>query len=71
MDNENESINENMELSTEEFYSNNYYENLEINEQNLISKRKGKINEKIIQLYSELKLIQILLKQNLQMKMKK
>ena len=55
MDNENESINENMELSPEEFYSYNYCENLEINEKNLISKGKGKINEEIIQLYSELK----------------
>ena len=55
MDNDNESNNENMELSPEEFYSYNYCENLEINEKNLISKGKGKINEEIIQLYSELK----------------
>ena len=55
MDNENESINENMELSPEEFYSYNYCENLEINEKNLVAKGKGKIHEEIIQLYSELK----------------
>ena len=55
MENENENINENMELSPEEFYSYNYCENLEVNEKNLISKGKGKINEEIIQLYSELK----------------
>ncbi len=36
MENENENINENMELSPEEFYSYNYCENLEVNEKNLI-----------------------------------
>ena len=55
MENENENINENMELSPEEFYSYNYCENLEINEKNLVAKGKGKIHEEIIQLYSELK----------------
>ena len=55
MDNDNESNNENMELSPEEFYSYNYCENLEINEKNLVAKGKGKIHEEIIQLYSELK----------------
>ena len=55
MDNDNESNNENMELSPEEFYSYNYCENLEINEKNLVAKGKGKIYEEIIQLYSELK----------------
>ena len=55
MDNDNESNNENMELSPEEFYSYNYCENLEINEKNLVAKGKGKIHEEIIQLYSEFK----------------
>ena len=55
MDNDNESNNENMELSPEEFYSYNYCENLEINEKNFVAKGKGKIHEEIIQLYSELK----------------